>query len=155
MLTTHKFQIRRATESDSKAIWEWRNDPLSRRMFVSQNEVSWDEHTHWFSQSLVNPNRYLFVGFLLTQERVGVCRFDVDATGKRAEVSINLNPAMRGKKYAAPFLSQAIHQLWETHSIELTAKVRKDNSASLKCFVRCGFVLEREDGEYRHYFLMM
>lgn len=155
MLMTDKFRLERATVADAKDIWEWRNDPHSRRMFVSSDEVSWETHSKWFEQFLINPNGYLFVGFLPSGEKVGVCRFDIDAGGKQAEVSINLNPAMRGKKLAAPFLLQAIVHMRNIRPVGLTAKVRLENTASLKCFVRCGFVPVRADAEYQYYFLTM
>tara|TARA_B100000575_G_C22641250_1_gene394917 strand:- start:71 stop:220 length:150 start_codon:yes stop_codon:yes gene_type:complete len=34
----------------SEMIWEWRNDPITRKMFVKIEKVSWEEHTSWYEK---------------------------------------------------------------------------------------------------------
>jgi len=88
------MKIKEADNSDSLDVFEWRNDPISCQMFISNNKVTLEEHKKWYESSLTNPLRKIYIG-ILTDEKVGICRFDIDAKMTSAEVSINLNPTMR------------------------------------------------------------
>lgn len=48
---------RLATSEDSRDLWIWRNDPVTRAMSITTEEVAWDAHTNWYEKSLSNPNR--------------------------------------------------------------------------------------------------
>ena len=99
--------IARATHEDSLDIWRWRNDARTRAMSVSTAELDLPSHTAWFEDSIENSNRYLYVG-TWRGEKIGVCRFDLDPDRHVANVSINLNPQMRGQSLSWPLLSAAI-----------------------------------------------
>lgn len=125
------FKVRKATEEDSLDIFEWRNDPVTRLMSFTQTPVSLENHTKWFSASLQNPKREIYIGEY-EGSKIGVVRFD--EREDEAEVSINMNPAFRGKKLALPFLNISLKS--KTHVI---AKIKENNTASLKLFQRAGF----------------
>lgn len=50
-----------------------------------------------------DKNQFVYVG-IEEEERIGICRFNLDETNKVAEVSVNLNPKMRGKNYGFQLL---------------------------------------------------
>ena len=142
--------IRPADISDSFDILEWRNDPRSCSMFISSDRVNEEQHRKWFQASLNNPLRYLYVG-VLDEKKVGVCRFDYDHSSGLSEISINLNPAMRGLKLSFIFLEKSISKYRETSDCTLLATIKKDNEASLRLFRRFGFVLSRADDNFYYY----
>ena len=150
-MTDKKIKLSQATENDSKDIWEWRNDEQTRLMSITTDEVSWEAHSAWYEKSLKNPNRLLFVGLVEEDQKSGMCRFDIDPEKEKAEVSINLNPEHRGKNLSQKLLAASVESFAKRHNIPLTATIKKTNEASIKCFTRCGFVLEKEDGEYNYY----
>ncbi len=78
-------------------------------------------------------------------------RFDLSAAADTAEVSINLNPLMRGRKLSVPFLTKSIEAFWALHPVPLTATIRKDNSASIHCFEACGFTQTHDDSTFTYY----
>jgi len=121
-------------------------------MSINVDEVGWDSHNLWYLQALSNPDCFLYVG-KSGAESIGVCRFDVDSTKITAEVSINVNPAFRGRHLSSQLLAAAIDEFWRTNKIDLRARVKKENTASLKCFTNCGFILDHEEGNYRYYAL--
>jgi RimJ/RimL family protein N-acetyltransferase len=133
--------IIRATADDSTAIFEWRNDGVTRAASASQEYVPWGDHERWFADILVDPTRFLYVAWD-GGERVGLCRFDKDAQVATAEVSINLNPAYRGRGYAARILGAAIERYRADSgtALRLTATIRPENVASLRTFAALGFV---------------
>jgi RimJ/RimL family protein N-acetyltransferase len=147
--------IAKASLQDSNDIWTWRNDPYTRSMFINTDEVSWDIHRNWFEKSLINPNRFLYIGYIEVKEdeKVGMCRFDIEINSNIADVSINLNPKMRGKHLSHQLLADSITVFWENRRISLKATIKKENTASIRCFSKCGFVLDSADTEYNHYLL--
>ena len=60
--------LRYADISDSKDIWEWRNDPQSVEMFKSRKIVSWSEHEKWFRSVFNKQNIYELCDFLISNE---------------------------------------------------------------------------------------
>ena len=143
--------VRLATSEDSHDVWCWRNDPLTRAMFKNTDEVSRESHDRWFDGSLANPTRLLFIGSLVNEDKIGICRFDIDDESKIAEVSLNLNPSMRGKNLSRALLSEAISVFRFSSRLPMRATIKKQNIASMKCFTTCGFTLDSEDKEYHYY----
>ena len=100
--------VRKANDGESKYIFDWRNDALTRQMSHNTDYVEWDRHSNWFSSSLTNENRLLIMCEKKdTLEKIAIVRFDVDEG--RALVSINLNPNQRGKGLAKVCLTNSIN----------------------------------------------
>jgi len=139
--------------ADAHDIWMWRNDIQTRAMSINVDEVSWDSHRTWFLNTLTNHNRSLLIGSL-DEAKIGICRFDIDSGSNTAEVSININPAMRGKKLSHALLTAAIQAFWHTQKINLVATIKKQNTASIQCFIQSGFVFDSETEQYNYYKLL-
>jgi RimJ/RimL family protein N-acetyltransferase len=149
--TYQNITILRATENDSKDIWEWRNDELTKKMSVLTDSIHWETHSAWYKKTLANPNCYLYIGYV-NNEKIGMCRFDIDPKNNISEVSININPTHRGKKLSSPLLSKTITTfLRQHHAVDLIATIKKINIGSIQCFTKSGFIFEREEGEYNYY----
>jgi RimJ/RimL family protein N-acetyltransferase len=141
--------IRRAVEADSKDIWQWRNDPTTKANSINSDDVSWENHCVWYQKSLQNPDRFLYIGIDPTDQKIGMCRFDI--SGDEAEVSINLNPAFRNQKLSEPLLISSIRQFYKSSNIVLLATIKHFNIASQQCFKKTGFTHISEDSEYKYY----
>jgi hypothetical protein len=139
--------IREAALYDSLDIFAWRNDPVSRSMSVGGGVVNLKEHEYWFHDSLTNPLRKLYVG-VITEGKVGVCRFDYSEATNCADVSININPCMRGKNLSQGFLLHSITAYREGRHCQLNARVRKHNLASIKIFQKNNFIQHLEDDNF-------
>jgi len=143
------LKIRRAIEADSKDIWEWRNDPITKSNSSNTDDISWDIHNNWYQKSLQNPDRFLYIGTDTNDKKVGICRFDVADNG--IEVSINLNPAFRNKRLSEPLLASAIRQFQKSANLALLATIKHTNIASKKCFLNAGFTYSSSDTKCEYY----
>ena len=132
--------VKPVCEDDSKDIFTWRNDKVTREMFLTTDLVAWEEHELWFENTLKNDTRLLLMCIdTVINEKICVVRFDLDMN--RALVSINLAPSMRGKGLAKRCLNDAIIFL-KTHtpSIDiLDAEIKSTNRASIATFQGVGF----------------
>ena len=126
----------------SEMIWEWRNDPITRKMFVNGEKVSWKEHSSWYKKALLNNCKKLYLG----EEggiTIGIVRFDkCDYEEYVFDVSINMSPASRGKGFGKQLLNNGIKRLYkeEKNCKLVRAEVKKDNESSNKLFKSCGFI---------------
>ncbi len=138
--------IRKANEDDSKDIFDWRNNELTRKMSHTTDLVAWDEHRDWFASSLTNPDRLLVMcEDAKLNKKIAIVRFDVK--DERALISINLSPKMRGKGKAKECLRDAISffRTLYSHVRFIDAEIKFVNIASQQSFLGAGFVFIRED----------
>jgi RimJ/RimL family protein N-acetyltransferase len=131
--------IREAKTSDSREIFAWRNDLLSSSMSISNSKIDFKEHEKWYQGSLKDSKKKLYIG-MIAEEKIGICRFDFNASENCAEVSINLNPEMRGKGLASKLLFYSMKKYREGNLLQLKATIKKENIASIKIFKKCDFV---------------
>ncbi len=143
----NQMSIVRASDADSMDIWNWRNDFRARQMSATTNLIRFEEHDVWFNNRLKDINCYLYLG-KIGIDKVGFCRLDIDPIKNTAEVSINLNPNFRNKKISSFFLQKVLRIFSHERSINLTARIKKENIASIKCFTNSNFIFDSEDHEY-------
>lgn len=143
-----------ASISDSNDIYEWRNDKLTRQMSSTPDIISWETHRDWYINALTNPDCYIYIGYLNRNEKLGMCRFDIEINKNFAEISININPNMRGNKLSTKLLLLSIQTFNKKLQLKLKAKIKKENKISLRIFKECGFVLDREDNDFYHLVLL-
>ena len=136
-----KISLRAAKLKDSREIWEWRNDPLTRAMSGNKSSIKYENHLEWFRSKLKNRNCSFYMGEALGIN-AGIVRIDI--VKNIGEVSINMNPSVRGMSLATTLLKDAVHSFFKKNSsVELVATIDKKNKASMKIFKNTGFILEK------------
>jgi len=134
------ISVRLAKNDDVDKIYSWRNHESTRQFFFDSKPISYESHKRWFSKSLRNENRLIYL-ISFKEELVGVVRFDRVDNTNTWEIDIFLDPAQYGKGYAAAGLEVAISSLCieMKEPIKLIAKVVPENSSSKKLFEKIGF----------------
>lgn len=133
------MRLRTATIADAQDILDWRNDSAARAMSANPEVITRDRHVAWLTGALDNPDTDLFIADS-DVGKIGICRFEANANGAAAEVSINLNPAFRGRGLARRLLETAIALYLHRQPIPLTARIKAGNAASDAIFRKAGFV---------------
>ena len=147
-----EIKIRNAKENDTKDIFEWRNDEITREMSHSSEIIEWENHCKWFLSSLDSKNSVLLICEDNSSEKIAIIRFDIFES--YSIISINLNPAQRGKGLSKSCLIRSI-EFFSKEYIEiknLIAEIKEDNIASQKTFLGIGFIkynLENNIGFYK------
>jgi RimJ/RimL family protein N-acetyltransferase len=135
--------VRPANLDDLDDLLLWRNDPLTRKMSLNSAFVQRAEHEVWFRRAINDSDRVIYIG-QLPSGKLGMCRFEKNLDGSAWEVSINLNPTMRGRHLSEGFLRRCVELFRTEHPTPLVATIKADNRASTKLFLKCGFVIVRE-----------
>ena len=144
--------IQKIKKKDLLDIWLWRNDKISIYFSKNKKKISLESHSNWFRRNLTNKKIKSYIGFLIKKnekKKVGVVRFDIKK--KYALVSINLNPIMRGKGLSYVFLEEAINKFLKFKKIQLIAEIKKNNSASINCFLKNKFCFLKAKNNYNFY----
>jgi len=144
--------IKKVTKKDSLEIRLWRNDKKS--IFYSKNKkkVILEAHSKWFEKTLNDKKIKFYIGYLVKKklkQKVGVVRFNIK--NKYALISINLNPIMRGKKLSHVLLDAAIKKFLKFKKIKLIAEIKKNNLASINCFMKTKFYFLKSINQYNYY----
>jgi RimJ/RimL family protein N-acetyltransferase len=144
--------IQKITQKDSLDIWLWRNDKKSIFFSKNKKKITLDAHSKWFEKNLKNKKIKFYIGYLIKKnagQKVGVVRFNIKR--KYALVSINLNPVMRGKSLSYILLAAVIKKFLKFKKIKLIAEIKKNNFASIKCFLKNGFYFFKSRNQYNFY----
>ena len=137
------IKLIKATKQHSKLLWNWRNDPITRKMSRNTQKISWKEHSLWLEKKLTDQSSKIFIG-MNNDNPIGVLRFDRCEINKTTyEISINISPLNRGKGIGKKLLIKGIEQfLKEVIDCKIIkAEVKNFNIPSNNLFRSCGFIL--------------
>lgn len=127
--------VREAEMDDMLINWVWINDPVTRKMFKSNEYVGWEGHVRWYSGMLDNPDMVLCVGEC-DGARIGNVRFDRQDQGVW-EISINVDPRFRGMGLGPRMLRAAMSYLESTRRVSrFFSMAKKSNGPSIFSFAK-------------------
>ncbi|MDX2175700.1 MAG: UDP-2,4-diacetamido-2,4,6-trideoxy-beta-L-altropyranose hydrolase [Candidatus Sumerlaeia bacterium] len=104
--STPGIQMRPASMDDAELLLNWRNDPLTRLMSLSADEVTLEEHLRWLEGTLKRTDRELLIGEF-QGEAVGLGRHDYFGQNDSL-LNINMNSLARGRGFAVGLLGAAM-----------------------------------------------
>lgn len=141
LLGVGDIEIRRATEDDSRNLFEWRNHPSIRAVSRNPELIDWDAHCAWFDSVLNDKDRALLIGYI-GDKPIGVVRFDM--VRDIAEVSIYLVPEAGFTGQGRGLLLSAERWLVANRSDIRTvrAEVLGANAASQRLFLGADYRVE-------------
>ena len=136
------LQLRRATQADSLFLYLCNNDRGTREVSRRTGDITPEEHQRWLSARLEDPDCALYL-IEVSGAPVGNLRLQRIETTSAVELSLALLPEARGREFGAQAIRLACQQL-PAGVARVDAWIWEQNTASLRCFERCGFHRARE-----------
>ncbi|MDI6816680.1 MAG: GNAT family N-acetyltransferase [Actinomycetota bacterium] len=135
--------IREARRDDQKVAHRWANDPDSMRMNAKRGEVPFETFKRLFVELLHDKDVLLLIFEGLCGDGwTPIAQARIDADG---EMSIFIDAAYRGRKLATPLILASIEFARDKLELpRIVAKIRLENTPSIKAFERAGFEAARE-----------
>ncbi|MBT9585609.1 GNAT family N-acetyltransferase [bacterium] len=138
-----EVSLREVLESDAAMLFEWANDPLTRKNSFSSQAITLPEHLAWLEARLASPQDWLY---LLCQgtEPVALIRFQ--GTPPKLELSYQVAPLWRGQGLARQVLQAGLTRL-RLHlqgPLSITGLVKPENLSSQRSFERLGFTSRQQ-----------
>jgi RimJ/RimL family protein N-acetyltransferase len=133
------IKLRPIKPEDNKEIYNWANDPDTIQSRFIARPVSIIEHEKWFSASLVNPNRTMYMAEDEKGNKIGIVRID-RLNAWLMEFDINVAPNMRGRGYGTKMILLASEMFGpRKHGLLFLARIKKINPGSKAAFIKAGF----------------
>lgn len=130
------LRLEPAKEAHCELIYNWANDPETRKQSFTTAQIPWEEHKTWYYNSLQNPARKIYICYH-EDTPIGVFRIDLSGdAGRKAEISYSIAPGYRRRGYGIEMLRAGELQLAEDFEglQTLCAKVKRQNEASCRIF---------------------
>ena len=139
--------FRSAEKDDMQNLYNWRNDPDTRRASFNTDEITLEKHIEWFNNSLTNKNRNIFIMMNEKGKSIGQIRFDREDNIE--EIDITIAPDYRNQGYGVQALREGCKMYFNDFDVDyVIAKVKKDNIASLMAFEKAGFKRHEEHEDH-------
>lgn len=139
------FEIRPAKFKDCRLIWEWRNDPITRRYSFNTEVIPFKKHKIWFKNALKDKNRKILL-IEVDKTPAGVVRFDIDPKNQNTEINVNIDPEKRGKGLGTRAIKASCRYAFShLNIVKVMAKIKKENVSSIRAFSKAGFCVTQED----------
>lgn len=138
--------LRNATVDDARTLWEWRNDPETRRNALQTEPIDWDTHQQWLAGRLADTECQIWI-LVIDHDSVGQVRYD--RIGTVAEISIVVAPGFRGRGIGTSLLRLSANEACTKLQVStVVGIVKDDNIPSQRAFERAGF--QRNGTLFRH-----
>ena len=140
-----RSKLRLAHPEDEALFLEWRNSSWSVALSGTQRVVSEEEHAGWFTNTLTETSRLLFV-IEEGGNPVGMVRYEVRGEAV-AEVTLAVVPERLGQGLGTASFLESVPLLAQWRPVRtILARVRRDNTRSLAFFRHLGFRTVQDDG---------
>jgi len=127
------MQLRKAIFDDWKILLDWRNDPTTKENSFNQDKISLETHRLWFNDSLLNPQRNIYI-LEDNLTPVGSIRSD-NVSINQYILSWSIAPNHRGKGYGTKILELFL----KDKTGNFIAEIKPENIASIKMVQKNGF----------------
>ena len=143
----HLF-LRSVTMDDAQILFDWANDPETRRNSFSTKPIVWDEHVNWLVRKLRDKTSRIYI---LSNEidDIGTIRLDFQEKEESYLISYSVGSCFRGQGYGTKILRLAEDQAKRLkkdnpNAKAIVGKVKGENIASIRCFEKAGFQRSQE-----------
>ena len=128
--------LKSAVQKDAVNIWKWRNEKTTRMNSFNARIIPLSEHMKWFSAALKSKKRRIYI-IHNNGKKIGYIRIDYSST---PEIHIAIDKKYRNRGFG----KQAIRLACNVTPGIMTAKIKPDNTASVKAFSGAGFKITRK-----------
>lgn len=135
------LSYRNAALVDSKMIYKWNTDPLTRSNSFNSNSFSFEEHHKWFRSKLTDLNAIFMIFTNQASNDVGMVR--IDKTTGDWLIGITIDEKSRGKGFSSEMISKASKVHYSNFAQTIIAQIKNDNIASIKAFLKAGYKFDK------------
>lgn len=151
----YKLYLFQGSEKYAEAIWNWRNDPISREYSFCNKLIPWEEHINWYIKVLNDPKSKVFIGEI-AKKPIGIIRFQkLEGNPNIYKVNINIEPLSRGRRIGSELLKLGIQKLRNSDNKfnRIIAEIKIQNEASIRLFKNFGFErISRDSIKFCYYY---
>ena len=103
-----ELRLRYAEPKDDNLLFEWANDPDTRKTAVNKNNIKWEEHIKWFKAKLSSTNCYLYV---LEDGDIPLGQIRFEKHDNKYEISYSIDKKQRGRGLGKKIVQLGIEKM--------------------------------------------
>ena len=132
-------KLRTVKKEDVDILYEWANDPITRKNSFSEERIEYITHVNWFNSCMDNPNCIQLI-LEVDESRVGQARLDINA--EEAKLSYSIAPSCRLMGYGKILINEVARWIndYMPNIKVILADTKSDNIASQEVLRKSGFV---------------
>ena len=134
-------KIRKANMKDCNILFEWANDPLSRKNSFYPAQIKYESHKKWLAEKFEQKNNIFYI-IEFDNQKAALVRFE--RKKEETVIGIHIDKKFRGRGLASEFIIKASRKYLVKNSEKISAFIKVENMASIKSFTKAGFQFERE-----------
>ncbi len=142
-----EYIFKKVDKDSSNMLLNWRNDELTRRMFIGQKKVSHEEHKAYMKKLDEASNIKQFI-FYHNDNPVGTIRENITSNSEK-RLSYTINPKFRTKGYGKLMM----HLFLFNRTGKFICKVKTDNIGSMRVCTSNNYSLIKSEDGFNYYVL--
>ncbi|TGK17256.1 N-acetyltransferase [Leptospira fluminis] len=146
------LNLRRAQKEDLLLLFDWANDPETRKAAFNSEQIPIEKHTSWFLGKLAHVDSDIYI-LEYNNISIGQVRFDKREEDGAFLIDYSIDLKYRGRGFGSEIIALGLRAQTEKFGKAPTfvAFVKKQNVASQKCFLKVGFRQESSESEFVTY----
>ncbi len=130
--------LREATIEDRDLLYEWANDPETRRSAFATDPIGYEDHCKWFARIMEDEREKQYI-MMDGDVAVGQGRLTIE--DNMAEIDYSVDPDKRGLGYGRALIAVMKRVVYEElpQIKKLVARVKPGNVTSICCVEDNGF----------------
>lgn len=140
--------FKKVSFSDCDLLFRWANDVDVRENAFNTESIMYENHVAWLKRKTTEILTEMFIVYV-DEKPIGQIRIEMNDFGE-GEISYSIDKGERGKGYGSLLLSEIVVLFAnkKEHKVNcLTGKVKFNNIASQKAFLKANFI-ERKTEDY-------
>jgi RimJ/RimL family protein N-acetyltransferase len=126
-----------ATIAHEKILFDWANDPETRRNSYSTDEIRWEDHVKWLAKKLNEPSCKIYI-FKSDNELCGMAR--IEKLNDEIIIGVSVAASQRGKGLSSRIIADASKDYIEKMKVKrIIAYIKADNKTSQRAFEKAGY----------------
>lgn len=133
------LRLREVRRADRDILFQWANDPETRRQAFHTEPIPYEDHIAWFEHVMADKTVHQY---LLCRGDILLGQIRLNVEDGRALISYSVSPENRGKGCGAEMLRLLERRIASAPLCGITrlvAQVKYGNIASAKTFEKCGY----------------
>ncbi|MCB1246674.1 MAG: UDP-2,4-diacetamido-2,4,6-trideoxy-beta-L-altropyranose hydrolase, partial [Acidimicrobiia bacterium] len=148
-------QYRPAGLGDTMLLWDWTNDPDTRRVSFHPDPVPLEDHERWLAAKLESPESIIWIASDHRGSPLGQIRVDTSEIDRRVgRLAYSIAKQQRGKGWASAMLVGAVQLCFASDELSrldaIEALVMEDNEASWRSLAGAGFIRIGDGSDSEH-----
>lgn len=143
--------LKEVTLSDSDLLFCWANDEQVRKNAFNSEHIEYENHVAWLKNKINCKQTQMFIAYV-DDTPIGQIRVEINSFGE-GEIDYSIDSYFRGYGFGGKVLDHLI-SLFDGQKLKqitrLIGKVKNDNLASQKAFIKAGFHERKMDDYYSY-----